>query len=247
MTKAETLQTFSASAEGWIGAILTFTAGAVDAIGLVTAGHFTSHVSGATSSTINHFLRGQQGLALIGLATLLPFVAGATASACIMAWATLHPSQNAFSSTISAQAIVILAASLLLCTSAGQPMYAAIAMSFLAFAMGMQNNSSTHFSETRMRTTHVTGTSTDIGSCLGRLFMQSLSRRKYGDVFTQADSAALSRSCKLFSGFALGGVTGWLGITACGPATGFLLVGILASLSFTVSRLTKRAASLTAV
>jgi uncharacterized membrane protein YoaK (UPF0700 family) len=247
MIEADTPQTFSASAEGWIGAVLTFTAGAVDAVGLVTAGHFTSHVSGATSSTINHLLRGQQGLALIGLATLLPFISGAAASSCMMAWAAIHPSHDAFSLTISAQAIVILTASLLLCTLPGQPMYTAIAMSILAFAMGMQNNSSTHFSKTRMRTTHVTGTFTDIGSCLGRLFIQSLSRRSYGDVFTQADSEALSRSCKLFAGFALGGVTGWLGITACGPTTGFMLVGILALLSFTVSRLTKRATSLTAV
>jgi len=99
-----------------------------------------------------------------------------------------------------------------------------LALAFLACAMGMQNAFLTIHIGAVVRTTHVTGTCTDVGSTLGRITMLLLragcSRRRLSyidDIELSVHFAKLVVMVTLLLSFLLGCYLGALGFTGLGP------------------------------
>ena len=74
------------AADTLLGMALTFVAGAINAGGFLAVGHYTSHMSGVLSAMADHTALGLFGLAGLGLAAFLPFLAGAACSAMLINW-----------------------------------------------------------------------------------------------------------------------------------------------------------------
>lgn len=87
----------------------------------------------------------------------------------------------------------------------------------LSFLMGLQNAIVTHISDARVRTTHVSGMSTDIGIGLARLI--AITRGDASDTTRPAVLAKLRLHIQTVSCFLLGGVAGVLLYRAVGNVT----------------------------
>jgi uncharacterized membrane protein YoaK (UPF0700 family) len=171
----------------WLASI----AGAVNAIGLLGFKHqAVSHVSGTSTllglSLVNHDAVQSMHLFLI----LLSFMLGAALSGAIIDNAVLRLGHRySFALIVEAALLLLAMMSLTQGSDSGDLLASA--------ACGLQNGMVTTFSGATVRTTHLTGLFTDIGTMLGmRLRGHRLDTRKVLLYFL------------LISGFILGGAIG---------------------------------------
>jgi uncharacterized membrane protein YoaK (UPF0700 family) len=148
----------------WLAAI----AGAVNAIGLLGFRHeAVSHVTGTSSLLSLAVARGEMADALHLLLIVLAFLAGAIISGALTGNASLQLGRRYGAALVLEAALLALAAM-------------ALAGHLLASAAGgLQNAMVSTYSGALVRTTHLTGLVTDIGTMLGaRLRGQLLDRRR---------------------------------------------------------------------
>ena len=174
----------------WLAAI----AGAVNAIGLLGFRHqAVSHLTG-TSTWLSLSLVGaelSESLHLFGV--LLAFVLGAALSGVIVGNEVLRLGRR-YSVALLIESLLLLAAMLALMRGSTSGHFLASA------ACGLQNGMASTYSGAAIRTTHVSGLFTDLGTMLGaRLRGHAMDRRK----------ALLY--LLLITGFILGGCVGALG------------------------------------
>jgi len=100
----------------------------------------------------------------------------------------------------------------------------------LCFIMGLQNAVITKLSKAEIRTTHITGTVTDIGIELGKLFYWNMDRSR-AKPKVMADRSRLKLLCLLVVFFFLGGVTGAIGFKHIGYLSTVPLALILSALA----------------
>lgn len=176
-------------------------------------------MSGATSY-LGLDLAGSHWMdALIGLAIILGFVLGAALAGFLIGARQLMPGRRYGLALLGEGALLALGMDLLL----GQR-HAGLAL--VAMACGLQNAMTSSYCGLIIRTTHVTGTVTDIGVMLGHwLRHRQIERHKLR--FLLAVLAAFA------GGIVLGAwVDGWIGSFALGlPAAGCLVAGIIIWLS----------------
>jgi uncharacterized membrane protein YoaK (UPF0700 family) len=171
----------------WLAAI----AGAVNAIGLLGFRHeAVSHVTGTSSLLSLAVARGDATDALHLLLIVLAFLAGAIFSGALTGNASLQLGRRYGAALMFEAALLALAAMALARGSdAGHVLASA--------ACGLQNAMVSTYSGALVRTTHLTGLVTDIGTMLGaRLRGQRLDRRR------------VLLYVILVSGFLAGGVAG---------------------------------------
>ncbi len=196
----------------WLASI----AGAVNAIGLLGFEHqAVSHVSGTSSllglSLVNH--DGSESMHLFFI--LLSFVLGAALSGVIIDNAVLRLGRRYGFALIFEAALLLLA---MLSLSQGSD----TGHFFASAACGLQNGMVTTFSGAVIRTTHLTGLFTDIGTMLGA--------RLRGH---RLDSRKVVLYLLLIGGFILGGSVGAISYQALQfkalmiPATGALLLALV--------------------
>mmetsp|Transcript_59317 Transcript_59317/g.171389 ORF Transcript_59317/g.171389 Transcript_59317/m.171389 type:complete len:453 (-) Transcript_59317:49-1407(-) len=157
---------------GWTLAIC---AGIVNAVSLRTFGHFVSHATGATTSIalgIQGFADGRHGweepsdaLQLLG-----SFLAGAFACGLLIDKNQVHIGGKALYGAALVGNSLLLVVSMAVFRTTGHQMVAAC---FAACACGLQNAMCTSHFGAVVRTTHVTGTITDIGSTTGRMVLMA--------------------------------------------------------------------------
>jgi uncharacterized membrane protein YoaK (UPF0700 family) len=99
----------------------------------------------------------------------------------------------------------------------------------LCFAMGLQNAIITKISDAEIRTTHVTGTLTDMGIELGKAFYWTRQRNVAQLAPVRADTEKLWMLTSLVGLFFFGGVLGaigfrWIGFEAALPLAAILLL-----------------------
>ena len=193
----------------WLAALLASIAGATDAIGILDFGRYSAHMSGTTSQTVAHALSGTGPVAL-GVLAILCFVAGAALCGFVAEAFATRAARRTLSGLLATEAILLAMATTLL-IAAPEPI---LALTPMAFAMGLQNATSSRLLGPSIRTTHVTGTLTDLGDALGAMAQRSLRRRA-----ALADVA--SRKGLLFCAFAGGGALGGAGYIWIGPFTLF--------------------------
>ncbi|QDC39052.1 DUF1275 domain-containing protein [Sphingobium yanoikuyae] len=186
---------------------LAAVAGGLNAAAFHEVGFFSANMTGNVSALSSLLAMGQWAKGLGYLAIILAFVVGAMVS-------TLVIGAGLRRGIITIYARVILGEGMLLALlgisrialdrAAGVPTL----IIGLAFLMGLQNAIVTHISNARVRTTHVSGMSTDIGIGLARMI--DILRGKGED----ADREAIMTRMRLHIGtvisFLLGGVVGVL-------------------------------------
>ena len=178
----------------WIGgASLSAIAGMVNAIGLLGYSHqAVTHLSGS-STLLSVALARLDPLAIFHLGgILLAFLAGAIVSGYLIRRQTLKLGRRYGAALAIEGGLLFLAAALLHRNHPGGIWLA-------ASAAGLQNAMATTYSGAILRTTHVTGIVTDIGSALGHA-LRGL----------PVDWPRVRLQALVFSGFLAGGVAGAL-------------------------------------
>ena len=142
---------------------------------------YTSHMTGILSSAAYDGGRGEFALALSFLGFLTCFVLGAMCTTILILCARRYSIHAQFSIPLLVEACLLLLIVLLGSFLLGQPSLANFLIAIFCFLMGLQNALITKASTAIVRTTHVTGISTDIGILLGRLIMGTSDEAESGD------------------------------------------------------------------
>lgn len=185
-----------------LGLLLALIAGGLNAGGFLLLGQYTGHMTGMVSSLADNLaLQSYQPLIMLSTA-FLGFMAGAGACSALINWARNHAIPYQYALPLCLEGILILAFTGLETRTSGVPLTLAIGL--LCFIMGLQNATITKASGARIRTTHVTGMTTDIGIELGKL------------PFGRTDYPKLALLSGLLASFFLGGLIGAFGFQQYG-------------------------------
>jgi uncharacterized membrane protein YoaK (UPF0700 family) len=217
-------------ADRHLGYVLAFVAGAVNAGGFLAIGQYTSHMTGIVSSMADHLGLGEFMPALSALIAWLAFVLGAATTAVLVNLARRRRLRSQF-----ALSLLVESGLLLLFGVAGayladvREFLTPVTVLLLCFIMGLQNAIITKVSAAVIRTTHVTGLSTDLGIELGKLFYFNHRKAPHLAVCANRDKLALHALLVLY--FFSGGVTGALGFKHIGYSATIVLSAGLALLA----------------
>lgn len=150
---------------GWIlmgGFVLAGVAGLINAIGLLGLQHPISHVTGNASLFATSLVRGDYvELSTTGLLALMFFI-GAVIGGFVVQQSTARLGRR-YGAALAIESALLFAAAFYLERGGVSGMYLA------AIACGLQNAMVTTYSGAIVRTTHMTGVTTDIGIAVGHL------------------------------------------------------------------------------
>jgi uncharacterized membrane protein YoaK (UPF0700 family) len=206
---------------------MAFVAGAVNAGGFLAVSHYTSHMTGVVSSMADELAAGDLVTALAALAMMLSFLAGALVCALLVSFGQRRRMRSRYALTLLLEAVLMLIFGFM-----GSRLQQEIRFTLpttvmlLCFIMGLHNAVTSIISGAAVRTTHLTGTITDIGIELGRLSYINVHQR-HGRERIVADRKKLTLLLLILASFLAGGVVGALGFTHIGfkvtvPLAGFL-------------------------
>jgi uncharacterized membrane protein YoaK (UPF0700 family) len=214
-----------------LGCALAFVAGAVNAGGFLAIGGYTSHMTGIVSSMADDLALGKVTVALAALGAWLAFVSGAAATALLVNWARRRRLVHSqFAVSLMVEAVLLLLFGVTGGYLADMPdLLAPVTILLLCFIMGLQNAIITKISGAQIRTTHVTGLSTDIGIELGK--MAYYNRRQIPQLEVHANRDKLKLHSLLIGFFFVGGVSGALGFKHIGFSATVILAVLLATLA----------------
>jgi uncharacterized membrane protein YoaK (UPF0700 family) len=189
---------------------MAFVAGAVNAGGFLAVGHYTSHMTGVASTMADMVALGDLETALAALAMMLSFMAGAFLCTTLISLGQRRRMRSRYALTL-----VLEAGFLLLFGLMGARLETEIRFTLpttvmlLCLIMGMHNAVTSIISGAAVRTTHMTGTVTDIGIELSRLAYVNRHQRP-GRERIVANRQKLILLLLLLVSFIGGGVTGAL-------------------------------------
>jgi uncharacterized membrane protein YoaK (UPF0700 family) len=200
-----------------LGGVLAFNAGALNAGGFLALHMYTSHMSGFASMLADNLFDGNPALLLAALGALLSFVSGAGVAAILINWGWQHRLRSAFALPLLMEAVLILAFGVTgdATLRRSTPFAVPFTVLLLAFTMGLQNAMAAKLSRGQIRTTHVTGTVTDLGIELGKMLY-------WNRMGTPPESRVRANRLKLrlhgilLGMFVMGGVVGAAGFRKVG-------------------------------
>jgi uncharacterized membrane protein YoaK (UPF0700 family) len=204
----------------------------------VAVGQYTSHVTGAVSSITDHLVLGQIGLATTAVAGVVSFLLGAMTCAIMVNLARRQDLSSEYALPLLLEALLILTFGLAgsqLTTYRG--LLLPVTVVLLSFLMGLQNAMVTKLSGNVIRTTHMTGSVTDLGIELGKLVYWN--RQRDAATMVLADRERIRVLGGLLFAFIVGGVTGAFGFKHVGYGFSVpiaLLLAVLARCAFHPSR-----------
>ncbi len=209
-------------ADRHLGFVLTFVGGAVNAGGFLAIGQYTSHVTGIVSSMADHLALGAFAAALSALAAWVAFVSGAATTAILINLARRRRLRSQFALSLFFEAVLLLTFGIAGARMADMhELLAPVTVLLLCFIMGLQNAVITKASGAVIRTTHLTGMTTDLGIELGKLLYYN--QRDLPLMTVRANRDKLGLHAGLIGSFFVGGVTGALSFKHIGySAAGFL-------------------------
>lgn len=206
---------------------MAFVAGAVNAGGFLAVSHYTSHVTGVASSMADELADGDLTTALAALSMMLSFLAGAFVCTTLISFGQRRRMRSRYAVTLVFEAMLMLIFGFM-----GNRLQQEIRFTLpstvmlLCFIMGMHNTVTSIISGAAVRTTHLTGTVTDIGIELSRLTYVNVHHR-HGRERIVANRQKLTLLLLILASFIVGGVSGALGFRHIGfkltvPLAGFL-------------------------
>ncbi len=223
--------TRDAQANLQLGCVLALVAGAVNAGGFLAIGGYTSHMTGIISGMADDLALGNVTVALAAFGAWLAFVSGAAVTAIMVNWGRRRQLHSQFALSLLLEALLLLVFGLTGNYLAAMPnVLGPVTILLLCFVMGLQNAIITKISGAAIRTTHVTGLSTDIGIEMGKMLYYN--RRQLPGDMVRVNRAKLITHGALIACFFGGGVSGALAFKHIGfPAATIILAGVLATLA----------------
>jgi len=213
-----------------LGWVLAFVAGAINAGGFLAVKQYTSHVTGMVSALADNLALGELALVVDGVVGVLSFLAGAMCCAVMVNFARRQRLASEFALPLLLEAALILCFGLLgarLSQFEGLLVPATVVL--LCFIMGLQNAVVTKLSSAVIRTTHLTGTVTDLGIELGKLLYWN--RKADAGPEVRADRARMAVLAGLLLSFSSGAVIGAFGFKLLGYVFTVPLAIVLAVLA----------------
>lgn len=200
-----------------LGVILAFVAGALNAGGFLAIGQYTSHITGMVSQLADQLVLGQFALAGIAAVSWVAFASGAASTAVMVNYLRRRGARNLFAVPLLAEALLIL----LFGTFGGtlrqhELADVSLAVITLCFTMGLQNALITKISLAEIRTTHLTGLTTDLGIEIGKLLYWNRWPAGEERVAVRANAGRLRVHASLLGAFLLGAVAGALSFSVAG-------------------------------
>jgi uncharacterized membrane protein YoaK (UPF0700 family) len=202
-----------------LGWILAAIAGAVNTAAFHAVGFFSANMTGNVSSMSNKVAFGDWGPGLFFFSILLVFILGSFLATQLVGSGKRNNNRGIYAIVILLEALLmmLLGGACLLLTGSTRGAVLVLGLSFL---MGLQNAAVTRISDARVRTTHVSGMSTDIGIELALLLDMALGRESL------QEQSLYRRRLRLHSqtllAFLLGGIAGVAAYKLVG--IGFLFV-----------------------
>ena len=168
-----------------LGYVLAFVAGATDAGGFLAVHQDTSRMTGIVSAMADHLVLGSYDVVLAGLGGLLCFLLGAMTSAAMVNFARRRRLSIEYALPLLLEAVLLIGfggagASL----QRFEGLFVPATVMLLCFLLDLQNAVVSKLSRAEIRTTHITGTLTDIGIELGKLSYWSRTAREGGKVLS---------------------------------------------------------------
>ncbi|MBT9385965.1 DUF1275 domain-containing protein [Pseudooceanicola sp. CBS1P-1] len=145
-----------------LAVLLASVAGAVNAAGFRALGFFSANMTGNVSALADHLAQGLWGPVALAAGLVAAFIAGAFVSALLIERGRAARIRGIYAYSIVLEALIIAAFALADLLWQG-PLRGEMILLGLSLAMGLQNAASTRISDGRVRTTHLSGISTDLG------------------------------------------------------------------------------------
>ncbi len=206
----------TARADRQLGLALAFVAGAINAGGFLAVAQYTSHMTGIVSALADHLALGAYDLLWSSLGALMSFLLGAASSSAMVNYARQRRMTSLYAIPL------LLEAALLLCFGVFGSRLASIerlsvpaTVMLLCFIMGLQNAVISKLSKSEIRTTHITGTVTDIGIEIGKALYRNAPGTLPQDIVV-GNWNKLRFLTSLAACFFFGGVAGALGFKHLG-------------------------------
>jgi uncharacterized membrane protein YoaK (UPF0700 family) len=206
---------------------MAFVAGAVNAGTFLAVGRYTSHMTGVVTSMADELAFGDFTMAIAAMAMMLSFLGGAFVCSTLISYGQRHRMRSRY-----AFILVVEAGLMLVFGFMGNRLEQKVEFTLpvtvilLCFIMGVHNAVTSIISGAAVRTTHMTGTVTDIGIELSRLAYVNV-HNKQGRQRIVANRPKLTLYLLILASFLSGGITGALGFKHIGfkvtvPLAGFL-------------------------
>lgn len=226
----------------YLALVLATTAGILNAMALGAFGFFPSHMSGNTSQLSSEVSNTDLSDVLLLSSIIGAFVIGSTTSRMIAISGIKNNIRTIFG------LILLMEGIMLILTSLFEILFYSLKNNheiivFMSFLMGIHNSTSTQLSNGRVRSTHITGTLTDVGISFGSVIAAMIRRDPSKDIAAQR-SQFITHSVTILS-FLIGGISGLLlykqfGFNSMTAVGIFIAVVALSSVSTTVWRAKKR-------
>lgn len=191
-----------------LGYVMAFLAGAINAGGFFAVSHYTSHVTGALSHAADEIYTGHWQTALTALAGVLCFILGAAHANWTILWTARHRFRSGYGLSMWLEAFYLLlfGAMGVGLSQLGEVLVPPTVL-LLCFIMGMHNTIMTVLSGGAIRSTHMTGTSTDLGIELAKLlYYRRSDNPRLPDV--RVNRPKMKLFAGMISSFLCGGIVG---------------------------------------
>jgi uncharacterized membrane protein YoaK (UPF0700 family) len=191
---------------------------------------YTSHVTGMVSAVADNLALGHLALVVDGIVAVLAFLSGAVCCAVMVNFARRRGLASEFSLPLLVEAALILCFGLLGARLAEfEGLLVPFTVILLCFIMGLQNAVVTKLSNAVIRTTHLTGTLTDLGIEIGKLIYWN--RVNDPNPPVRADRDRMRVLSGLIVAFFGGGIAGAFGFKFLGYVSTVPLAIVLAVLA----------------
>ena len=190
---------------------MAFVAGAVNAGTFLAVGRYTSHMTGVVTSMADELAYGDFTMAIAAMAMMLSFLGGAFVCSTLISYGQRHRMRSRY-----AFILVVEAGLMLVFGFMGNRLETKVEFTLpvtvilLCFIMGVHNAVTSIISGAAVRTTHMTGTVTDIGIELSRLTYVNV-HNKRGRQRIVANRPKLTLYLLILASFVSGGILGALG------------------------------------
>jgi uncharacterized membrane protein YoaK (UPF0700 family) len=215
-----------------LGWVLAFVAGAINAGGFLAVQQYTSHVTGMVSSMADNLALGHLSLLVDGLVGVVAFLLGAICCAVMVNFARRQAMASEFALPLLLEAALILVFGL---TGSQLSRFEGLLVPFtvllLCFIMGLQNAVVTKLSHGVIRTTHLTGTVTDLGIEIGKLLYWNRDPAPDTHSLVRADRERMLVLTVLILSFLSGAIVGAFGFKNLGYVFTVPLAILLATLA----------------
>ena len=202
---------------------LAAVAGALNTAAFETVGFFSANMTGNVSSLSDHLAKANLHVGLFFLLIVLLFIAGSSVSTLIINSGRRRQIRGIYASNILLEGVALLLLGVIESWFSFRESGVLLVLS-LSFLMGLQNAVVTRISNARVRTTHVSGTATDIGIELAMLF--DVIRRKESPKDAPLYFERLKLHFFTVMAFLLGGVLGILLLNALSYKL-LILIGVM--------------------